>query len=86
MTMQIKSCIGVESNSHSVSKSLHSSERAEILEAGLSIEIKSPGLRPIKQAELFNNVRRYIPVEYQDDMCPRPTLEIRENQRQKKTD
>jgi hypothetical protein len=35
-----------------------------------------PGLKPIKQMELFIKLRPLIPSEYWDDICPQPSLDV----------
>jgi hypothetical protein len=69
-----------------MSNRLSSSERQLILKEGAPMALKFPGLRPFKQAELYNNFRRYIPAKFQDEMCPMPPLEVLENQKKERSD
>jgi hypothetical protein len=34
--------------------------------------LKPPGLRPIKQVELWKKFRPFVPRQYWDELCPRP--------------
>jgi hypothetical protein len=86
MTMQIKTCAGEESSIHSMTKSLNISERSELLKTNVPNVLQFPGLRPIKQAELYNNFRRFIPAEYQDEMCPKPTVEVLVGEKKERSD
>ena len=38
--------------------------------------IPSPGINPYKQFELYKNYRPYLPQEFQDVTCPKPSDEI----------
>ena len=38
--------------------------------------LQTPGIKPIKQYELWHKWRPYVPAEYQDILCPRPCQEI----------
>ena len=38
--------------------------------------LKAPGLREIKQVELFKNYRNLIPEEYRDELCPKLSDEV----------
>jgi hypothetical protein len=38
--------------------------------------LKPPGLRPIKQVELYTNFRPYVPRKYWAETCPKPTDEV----------
>jgi hypothetical protein len=86
MEMQIKAYDGQEGSFHVMSNNVTASERQLILKVGVPMSIRFPGLRPIKQAELYNNFRRYIPAEYQDELCPMPPIEVLENQRKERSD
>ena len=35
-----------------------------------------PGLRGIKQMELFTNYRKLVPEEFRDELCPKPSDEV----------
>jgi hypothetical protein len=38
--------------------------------------LKAPGLRPIKQVELYKKFRPFVPREFWEDTCPRPSDEV----------
>jgi hypothetical protein len=38
--------------------------------------LKAPGLRPIKQVELYKKFRPFVPREFWGDTCPRPSDEV----------
>jgi hypothetical protein len=38
--------------------------------------LKDPGLRPIKQVELYKEFHPFVPREYWEDTCPRPSDEV----------
>lgn len=38
--------------------------------------LEPPGIKPIKQYELWHKWRPYIPLEYQDILCPKPSQEV----------
>jgi hypothetical protein len=38
--------------------------------------VKAIGLCPIKQVELYNKFRPFVPHEYLEDTCPRPSHEV----------
>jgi hypothetical protein len=38
--------------------------------------LKPPGLRPIKQVELFKKFHHYVPRQFWAETCPRPSDEI----------
>lgn len=35
-----------------------------------------PGLPPIKQLDLYDKVRKYVPEEYKDILCPKPSSDV----------
>jgi hypothetical protein len=35
--------------------------------------LKPPGLRPIKQVELYKNFRPFVPREFWEENCPKPS-------------
>ena len=39
-------------------------------------QLKPPGLKPIKQVELYTKWRPLLPKEVQDMTCPRPSEEV----------
>jgi hypothetical protein len=38
--------------------------------------VASPGMKPIKQVELCTKWRKFVPAEFQDKICPKPTDEV----------
>jgi hypothetical protein len=38
--------------------------------------LNAPGLRPIKQVELYKKFRPFVPREFWEDNCPRPSDEV----------
>jgi hypothetical protein len=51
------------------------SRTAEI-EAYMIETLTPPGLRPIKQVELWKKFRPFVPRQYWDELCPRPSDEV----------
>ena len=47
--------------------------------------IPAPGLREIKQVELYAKFRKFVPREFQDEICPRPSDEVLENIKQSRS-
>ena len=47
--------------------------------------ILAPGLREIKQVELYAKFRKFVPREFQDEICPRPSDEVLENIKQSRS-
>ena len=39
-------------------------------------ELEPPGIKPIKQAELFKKWRQFVPVQFQNEICPNPGTEL----------
>ena len=50
----------------------------------LPLYATKPGLREIKQVELWSKYRPLIPKEYRDECCPRPCKEVIEREKNKK--
>ena len=46
--------------------------RTRILKYGKVEVIKAPGLKPIKQVDLYQKWRPLVPNEYADEICPKP--------------
>jgi hypothetical protein len=44
------------------------------------------GLRPIKQVKLYKNFRPYVPHQYWEDTCPKPSDEVLESVRKERAD
>jgi hypothetical protein len=38
--------------------------------------LQPPGLRDIKQVELYSKWRKFVPAEFADDICPKPSDEV----------
>ena len=38
--------------------------------------IWEPGILPIKQMELYKKLRENVPVDYHDEMCPKPSDDV----------
>jgi hypothetical protein len=38
--------------------------------------LKAPGLRDIKQVELYNKWWQYVDPQYVDEMCPEPSATV----------
>ncbi len=36
------------------------------------IQLKPPGISEKKQKQLYDKVRKYVPEEFQDSICPKP--------------
>ena len=61
--------------------------RTRILKYGKVEVIKAPGLKPIKQVELYQKWRPLVPEEFADEICPKPPdsiLETVKNERAEK--
>ena len=61
--------------------------RTRILKYGKVEVIEPPGLKPIKQVELYKNWRPLVPDEYKDAICPKPSdaiLEVVKKERAEK--
>ncbi len=41
-------------------------------------QIVAPGMKEIKQVELYTKWRKFVPAEYADEICPKPPDEILE--------
>ena len=48
------------------------------------VEIPAPGLREIKQRELFKKWRPFVPKERRDSICPKPHFMIEEEEEKKR--
>ena len=53
-------------------------QRHDILNSRLT-PIPAPGLKEIKQVELYSKFRKFVPLEFQDEICPRPSQQVLEN-------
>jgi hypothetical protein len=50
--------------------------RTDAIIAFMLETLKPPGLRPIKQVELFKKCRPFVPIQFWAETCPRPSDEI----------
>jgi hypothetical protein len=41
--------------------------------------IPAPGLKEIKQVEMYSKFRKFVPEEFQDEICPRPSQQVIDN-------
>jgi hypothetical protein len=41
--------------------------------------VTAPGMKPTKQVELYTKWHKFVPAEFQDEICPRPTQEVLAN-------
>lgn len=53
-----------------------SDERRKEIQDYVLETLKPPGLRPIKQVELYKKFRPYVPRKYWAETCPKPTDEV----------
>jgi hypothetical protein len=53
-----------------------SDERRKEIQDYVLETLKPPGLRPIKQVELYKRFRPYVPRKYWAETCPKPTDEV----------
>ena len=49
--------------------------RYELLTAPLT-QLKAPGRQPIKQVELYTKYRKFVPLQWRDACCPKPSDEV----------
>ncbi len=38
--------------------------------------IPAPGIKPIKQVELYTKWRKFVPDSFQDEICPKPSTDV----------
>jgi hypothetical protein len=69
-----------EQHSQFQSNMLRESRDAELLNRTPNV-IPSSGIKPIKQVELFKKWRQYVPVQFRDSICPKPTDDVLESVR-----
>ena len=50
------------------------------------IQLERPGVPAIKQCELYNKYRAFVPAPYQDTICPYPGEDILNGERQRRND
>jgi hypothetical protein len=41
--------------------------------------IPAPGLKEIKQVEMYSKLRKFVPEEFRDEICPRPSQQVIDN-------
>jgi hypothetical protein len=62
-------------------------EREGILRVGIPETLDRPGLNLMKEVDLYKKWRKYVPIDLQDDICPKPSDEslatIAEERREK---
>jgi hypothetical protein len=58
---------------------LHNRDRFRSLQGYRLTQIPAPGLREIKQVEMYSKFRKFVPVEFRDEICPRPSQQVLEN-------
>jgi hypothetical protein len=51
-------------------------KRVVAMEAFELQTLKAPGLRPIKQVELYKKLSPFVPHEFLEDTCPRPSDDV----------
>jgi hypothetical protein len=61
-----------------------SEERRPAMKETERDNIPFPGVKEIKQVELFTKWREYVPQEFKDEMCPEVALDIIKQQRKEK--
>jgi hypothetical protein len=59
--------------------------REVLLQTYILEELNAPGIREIKQVELWKNWRQYIPHPHKDLICPEPPQEIIERIKKEKS-
>jgi hypothetical protein len=69
-----------------LSTKVHNNDRATELENYILTPIQPPGLKEIKQVELYSKFRRFVPEEFKDIICPKPSDEILSNIKQARSD
>jgi hypothetical protein len=63
-----------------------SDKRFEEIQKNVLQTLKPPGLRPIKQVDLYEKFRPYVPRQYWDKTCPKPSDEVLESVRKERAD
>jgi chromatin remodeling complex protein RSC6 len=63
-----------------------SDKRFEEMQKIVLQTLKPPGLRPIKQVELYKKFCPYVPRQYWDETCPKPSDEVLESVRKERAD
>ncbi len=55
---------------------LQDADRIEQLNNFTLQRLQPPGLRDIKQVELYSEWRKFVPAKFADDICPKPSDEV----------
>jgi hypothetical protein len=50
--------------------------RADVLRTTQPTILPRPGIKPIKQVELYKKWRPFVPAQFRDEICPRPSDEV----------
>jgi hypothetical protein len=58
---------------------LQNGDRFQKLQSYSLTQITAPGLREIKQVEMYTKFRKFVPEEFRDEICPRPSQQVLEN-------
>jgi hypothetical protein len=69
-----------------LSTKVHNNDRATELENYILTPIQPPGLKEIKQVELYSKFWRFVPEEFNDIICPKLSDEILDNIKQARSD
>jgi hypothetical protein len=81
-TMKTKTWIKAEEEESQdmkkISKGGQALNRFETMINTKLLPLERPGLKPIKQVELFTKWRQFVLEEYKDIICPEPPKEIRD--------
>ncbi len=54
-------------------------DRVQSLQSYNLALIPAPGLKDIKQVELYTKFRKFVPFEFRDEICPRPAQQVIDN-------
>jgi hypothetical protein len=61
-------------------------QRVAEMRAAARTVLPFPGIKEIKQAELFKKWRHYVPLNFKDEACPKPASDVLERQRVEKNE
>jgi hypothetical protein len=61
-------------------------QRVAEMKAAAHTVLPFPGIRDIKQVELYKKLRPYVPKMFKDEACPKPDSELLERQRIEKSE
>jgi cell division septation protein DedD len=51
-------------------------DRTAAIDVFVVADLKPPGLRPIKQVEMYKKFRLFVPRRFWDETCPKPSDEV----------